>query len=191
VHDCVLQYGTTQQPFFFFFILFFDSYIQINYYIVAPTANHYAIKLGVDGAFGASLVGASSLMAIFAAFLYSWWYTRYSFQSALLWSAICPCVGNMMYSLAISYQSMSMAIAGRLMVGLGSAEVVNRQLISTCVSFDSITSASAYFVAAGASGMSIGPLMAAVLDMSTGYDVDVDLPLPFTVRLLTYTLDSY
>jgi hypothetical protein len=28
----------------------------VNYYIVTPTANHYAIKLGTDGAFGATLV---------------------------------------------------------------------------------------------------------------------------------------
>eukprot|EP00977_Amphora_coffeiformis_P012038 scaffold2974_cov181-Amphora_coffeaeformis.AAC.6 len=150
---------------------------QINYYIVAPTANHYAIHLGMDGAFGATLVGASSLAAIFAAFLYSWWYTLFSFRSALLFSAICPCIGNLLYALAISYRSMPMAMLGRLLVGFGSAEVVNRQLISACVSFDSITSASAYFVAASAAGMSIGPLMAAILDMYAGRDMNVDLHL--------------
>jgi len=158
---------------------FSNSYFifQINYYIVAPTANHYAIRLDMDGAYGATLVGASSLAAIFAAFLYSWWYTVFSFRSALIFSALCPCVGNLLYALAISYRSMPMAMFGRLLVGFGSAEVVNRQLISACVSFDAITSACAYFVAASAAGMSIGPLMAAVLDMSAGRDMNVDLHL--------------
>jgi hypothetical protein len=152
----------------------------INYYIVAPTANHYASILGTDGAFGATLIGASSFSAIFAAFLYSLWYTKASFRSVLIFSTICPLVGNLVYALAISYRSMPMAIAGRVLCGFGSAEVVNRQLISTCISFRKITRASAYFVAFSAMGMSIGPLMAAILDSTAGRDLTVDLHLPFT-----------
>ena len=152
---------------------------QINYYIIAPTANHYAILLGTDGAFGATLVGASSFAAIFAAFLYSFWYTKSSFRSALFFSALCPCLGNLLYALAISYGSMQVAIWGRIMVGFGSAEVVNRQLISSCVSFDAMTKASALFVAAGAIGMSLGPLMAAILELAAGRDTKVDIWLPF------------
>jgi hypothetical protein len=150
----------------------------VNYYIVAPTANHYAILLGTDGAFGATLVGASSFAAIFAAFLYSLWYTKSSFRSALLMSAVCPCLGNLLYAVAISYQSIQIAIWGRILVGFGSAEVVNRQLISACVSFRNMTHASALFVAAGAIGMSVGPLLAAILDMVSGRDLRVDLELP-------------
>lgn len=73
-----------------------------------------------------------------------------------------------------------MALWGRILVGLGSAEVVNRQLIAACVSYNHLTSASAYFVAAGAVGMSIGPLLAAILDIFAGRDLDIDLDLPFT-----------
>jgi MFS family permease len=152
----------------------------INYYIVAPTANHYALLLGMDGAYGATLIGASSFAAIYAAFLYSFWYTRTSFRSALIFSAICPLIGNLIYALAISYDSMGMALAGRIMCGFGSAEVVNRQLISTCVSYQHMTRASALFVAFGALGMSIGPLIAAVLDTTVGRDLKIDLYLPFT-----------
>lgn len=79
----------------------------------------------------------------------------------------------------MSYESMTMALVGRILVGFGSAEVVNRQLISACVSFRYMTEASALFVAAGASGMSIGPLVAAILDILSGRDTDVDLWLPF------------
>jgi MFS family permease len=152
----------------------------INYYIVAPTANHYAIVLGSDGAFGATLIGTSSFSAIIAALLYSFWYTKSSFKSVLIFSAICPLVGNLVYALAISYRSLPMAIFGRFLCGFGSAEVVNRQMISTCVSFKQITRASAFFVAAGAMGMSIGPLIAGILDDTTGRDLLVDLRLPFT-----------
>jgi hypothetical protein len=151
----------------------------INYYIVAPTANHYAIGLGYDGAFGATLIGASSFSAIFSAFLYSLWYTRSNFKSALIFSAICPFLGNLIYAIAISYDSMTTAIIGRILCGFGSAEVLNRQLISTCVSFEVMTKASALFVAFGASGMSIGPLIAGILDMTAGRDFTIDISLPF------------
>jgi len=149
----------------------------VNYYIVSPTANHYAILLGKDGAFGATLVGVSSLTAIVAAFLYSFWYTRSTFQSALLFSAICPCIGNILYSLAISYRSMKIALLGRVLVGFGSAEVVNRQLISASVDFKYMTKVSALFVAAGAIGMSLGPLLAGILDMVAGRDTEIDIHL--------------
>jgi hypothetical protein len=151
----------------------------INYYIVAPTANHYAIGLGMDGAFGATLIGASSFSALFSAFVYSLWYTRSTFKSALIFSAVCPLFGNLLYALAISYASMPLAIVGRIFCGFGSAEVLNRQLIATCVRFDDMTRASALFVAFGASGMSLGPLLAGILDLTAGRDTRVDLALPF------------
>ena len=105
-------------------------------------------------------LSASSFAALFAAFLYSVWYTRFSFRSALIFSAICPLVGNLLYSFAISYNSMKLALLGRFLCGFGSAEVANRQIISDCVSVQSMTRACAFFVTASAIGMSIGPLLA-------------------------------
>ena len=128
----------------------------INYYIVAPNANHYSVLLGHDGAYGATLIGASSFAALFAAFLYSLWYTKSTFKSALMFSSIMPLIGNLLYGMAISYNSLGMALFGRILCGFGSAEVVNRQLISACVSYERMTRASALFVGAGASGMSLG-----------------------------------
>ena len=166
----------------------------VNYYIIAPTANHYAIKLGYNGAFGATLVGASSLSAIFAAFLYSLWYTKSTFQSSLIFSSICGVIGNLLYAVALSCSSddssdddsfvdnsnsfpMTVAIVGRILCGLSSAEVINRQLISTCVDFAGMTQASALFVAASAIGMSIGPLLAGILELTTGRNNKVDIPV--------------
>ena len=81
--------------------------------------------------------------------------------------------------IAISYKSMHMALAGRVLCGFGSAEVVNRQLISACVSFSKMTRASALFVAFSAMGMSVGPLMAGILENVFGTDMQVDIPVAF------------
>jgi MFS family permease len=152
----------------------------IGYYVVAPNANHYAIDLGYEGAFGATLIGASSFAALFGAFLYSFWYTQHSFKSALIFSSLCPLLGNLLYSLAVSFHKhgMPMALCGRFLCGFGSAEVVNRQIISTCVSFEKMTRASAFFVAAGAVGMSAGPLLGSIFDLTAGRDYEVDLKVP-------------
>jgi len=151
----------------------------VNYYIIAPTANRYAIYLGTNGAFGSTLIGASSFAALFAAVLYSIWYNMFSFKSALVFSSICPFVGNLMYAVALSMQSMKVALIGRILVGFGSAEVVNRQLISACVHFNYMTKASAAFVVAGAAGMSVGPLLAALLVTFVAPDYEEDFNVPF------------
>lgn len=150
----------------------------VNYYIVAPTANSYAIHLGTNGAFGSTLIGASSLAALFAALFYSLWYSKLSFKSALVVSSIAPLVGNLMYAVALSLQSMRIALLGRILVGFGSAEVVNRQLISACVHYNHMTKASVAFVVAGAVGMSVGPLLAAILDGWAGRDFQADFYIP-------------
>jgi MFS family permease len=151
----------------------------VNYYIAAPTANRYAIYLHADGALGSTLIGASSAAAIFGAFIYSWWYTRFSFKSVLLFSSFSAFIGNTLYALALSFNSMKIAIIGRLFVGLGSAEVVNRQMISSSVHFKHMTKASAQFVVYGAIGMSIGPLVAGILDSVAGRDITIDVTIPF------------
>lgn len=133
----------------------------------------------LPGAFGATLIGASSTSAFLAAFIFSYWSTRSSFKSALVFSAMCPVLGNLLYAIAISCHSMRMAMIGRVLVGFGSAEVVNRQLISACVSFDNMTRASVLFVISDAAGMSIGPMLAAILDTVAGRDNNVDIAIPF------------
>ncbi len=154
---------------------------KVNYYIVSPTANRYAILLGSKGAFGSTLIGGASLAAFFGGFLYSWWYTRFTFKSALMFSASLSVVGNLLYALALSFHSIKVAFIGRMLVGLGSAEVVNRQIISSCVHYNSMTRASASFVVASALGMSVGPLLAALLDDFSGRDVYVDYYIPYWV----------
>eukprot|EP00554_Chaetoceros_debilis_P008935 CAMPEP_0194105894 /NCGR_PEP_ID=MMETSP0150-20130528/6008_1 /TAXON_ID=122233 /ORGANISM="Chaetoceros debilis, Strain MM31A-1" /LENGTH=1264 /DNA_ID=CAMNT_0038793885 /DNA_START=23 /DNA_END=3814 /DNA_ORIENTATION=+ len=154
----------------------------VNYYIVAPTANLYALHLGIDEAFGSVLIGVSSASALVAAFMYSFWYSQFSFKSALIFSSLTPVFGNLMYALALTTKSLKLAIAGRMLVGLGSAEVINRQLISTCVHFNHMTSASVAFVVAGALGMSVGPLVTGLMEIQLdffvgrGFSVYYELP---------------
>ena len=86
-------------------------------------------------------------------------------------------IGNCLYSYALTVELMSYAYAGRLLVGLGSCEVVNRLLITKTSTASNLTSSCARFVAAGAVGMSAGPFVASLLDAFAGRDMEVDLPV--------------
>ncbi|GMH89244.1 hypothetical protein TrVE_jg3157 [Triparma verrucosa] len=147
-----------------------------NYYIISPTSNSYAELLKApDSSFGGALVGASSSSAFLAAFLYSVWMLHGNFKSALSFSAFCPIVGNVLYSYALTNESLQTAYVGRLLVGLGSCEVCNRLFITNTSTKSNLTSACARFVAASAVGMSAGPFIASLLDAFAGRDVEVDV----------------
>jgi hypothetical protein len=151
-----------------------------NYYIVSPTANSFAELLHApNSSFGGALVGAASTSAFIAAFVYSLWvcHFQFSFKSALLFSAGAATIGNALYGFALTNESMSTAYLGRFLVGFGSAEVANRLFISNFVSKRDITRSCAKFVAASALGMSVGPLLAGILDSRAGRDLDVDIDI--------------
>ncbi len=150
----------------------------MNYYVIAPTANTYAMHLGIKGAYGSLIIGASSASAFVAAFMYTIWYNALPIKSALLFSSLFPLVGNLVYGSALYQQSVKMALLGRILIGFGSAEVVNRQLISSCVHFNHITRASVEFAIASVAGIAAGPLVGGLLDFFTGRDFRVDFDLP-------------
>ena len=79
-----------------------------------------------------------------------------------------PLIGNVLYVSALPYKSFKLAMLGRFFIGFGSAEVSVRQLISSSVSVQNMTRASALFVMANCTGMSIGPLIAALIDSVAG-----------------------
>ena len=175
--DRNLSWGGVDGPSMFINLMSILLY-TVNYYIVSPTANRYAQHLGFNGAIGSTVIGASSLAALFSALLYSLWYSKFSMKSALIFSTLCPIAGNALYVGALSRQSLKMALLGRLLVGFGSAEVINRQMISSCVHLNYMTKASVEFVVTGALGMSIGPLLAAIIDKYVGQDFRIDFELP-------------
>lgn len=134
-----------------------------NYYIVAPTSGDYAAALGGEAALSGVIVGMTPIASLLSAVLYSWWANR-SYKSPLLFATVCLVIGNALYGLALNYDSIAMAIAGRLLNGFGGARAINRRYIADNYSREERTQASALFVTASALGMAAGPALAAALD---------------------------
>ncbi len=136
---------------------------MMNYYIVAPTSANYAIALGGTPALSGLIIGMTPIAALIAAVLYSWWANR-SYKSALVFASICSIIGNLMYSMALPFNSIEMVMAGRLINGFGGARAINRRYIVDNYPLEERTAASAMFVTASALGMASGPAAAIVLD---------------------------
>lgn len=133
-----------------------------NYYIVAPTCGPYAEELGSSKAMGGIIIGMTPLAALIASILYGWW-SNYSYKSALLFASFCCIMGDLLYAMALRYNSLNMVIIGRYLNGFGSARAINRRYIADTFSRRERTAASAAFVTAGALGMAFGPAIAAIL----------------------------
>ncbi|TMW66755.1 hypothetical protein Poli38472_014067 [Pythium oligandrum] len=141
-----------------------------NYYIVAPTSGDYAAALGAEAALSGVIVGMTPIASLLSAVLYSWWANR-SYKSPLLFATVCLVIGNLLYGLALYYNSIAMAITGRLLNGFGGARAINRRYIADNYSREERTQASAQFVTASALGMAAGPALAAALDYAPDFSL--------------------
>ena len=60
------------------------------------------------------------------------------FRLPLILCSMAAVTGNILYSYSLTLQSFGLALFGRLLIGFASAEVLNRQLLSTILSHESI-----------------------------------------------------
>ncbi|CAK9219541.1 unnamed protein product [Sphagnum troendelagicum] len=135
---------------------------MVNYYIVVPSSDSYAELLNAPASLCGVIIGSMPLAALVSALVYSWW-SNYSYQAPLIFSTLILMAGNLMYALALKFNSVWLLLIGRFLCGLGGARAINRRYISDHVPIKQLTSASAAFVSASALGMAVGPAIASLL----------------------------
>lgn len=154
-----------------------------GHYIVEPTSLKYIRNLGGDDALASTLVGMVPWAALMSSFLYSLW-SNTSFREPLLWSGVFLMGGSLIYAMAFEFHSVSMAMLGRFLQGLGAPTVICVRHISDTVRSADRTVISAILVTVGALGMCFGPGLAVLLDF---VDSEVYIPMfgSFTVNGMT------
>lgn len=146
----------------------------VNYYIIVPTANSFIVLVGARPAHSAMLIGAASVSAIVSALYHTFLLSTNSstiklinghsvFRAPLLFSSVCAMIGNVVYAKATTHNSMAMAVGGRLLIGLGSSEILNRQLITNCIPPVRLVPEAAKFVSLSMVGTCIGSLFGALM----------------------------
>ncbi|KAK1740900.1 SPX domain-containing protein [Skeletonema marinoi] len=120
----------------------------VNYYCVVPVAHIHSTQLGSVSS-SALLIGAANVTAILSSSVHALLASKRKsftkkhldvsfYRIPLIVSALFPLIGNILYSLSVKKKSLEMALVGRLLVGLGSAEVLNRRLVSTVLPKESV-----------------------------------------------------
>ena len=147
-------------------------------YAITPTMHAYATSVGAPRAFGGLLLGASTVAALASTAGCGCVGRRFGFRAPLVAGAALGGAGQLLYALAPSVARSSgsaraaqgCALAGRLLLGLGSTEPVNRRYIGEAVPPSKRIAAAAKFVAAGATGMGCGPLLSGLLSFLLARD---------------------
>lgn len=135
---------------------------MVNYYIVVPSSDDYAQLLHAPATMCGFIIGSMPLSALVSSLVYSWW-SNFSYTAPLIISTLILITGNLMYALALYFNSIWLLLLGRFLCGMGGARAINRRYISDHVPMKQLTSASAAFVSASALGMAVGPALAGAL----------------------------
>jgi len=148
-----------------------------NYYIVEPSSTRYANALGTDDAMSGLIIGAMPTAAMLSTIVYSIWSNK-CYKAPLVTSGCILIAGNFLYATAYRYESITMALAGRFMTGLGGPRSMNRRYIADTTPLAQRTVVNTAFGTATALGAALGPAAAIWLD---GAEIMFDLPLYGTV----------
>ena len=177
--DVIVQRGTVRLNRLSLFLY------TMNYYIISPSARAHTLLLGEKMAHSATLIGAASVSSFMGAVLHSYLLSKddtasklpsagpFFFRVPLILSALSALAGNIIYADANRHGSLFMAYCGRFLVGFGSAEVLNCNLISKCIPPAGLVSESAKLVKASMIGILVGPLIGTFLAIG-----ETDLMLP-------------
>lgn len=90
--------------------------MQVNYYIVVPSSDSYAELLNAPATLCGVIIGSMPLAALVSALVYSWW-SNYSYQAPLIFSTLILMAGNLMYALALKFNSVWLLLIGRFLCG--------------------------------------------------------------------------
>ena len=152
-------------------------FYMMNYYIVEPSSTRYANALGMGDAMSGLIIGAMPWAAMMSAVMYSIW-SNYNYRQPLLASGFLLVAGNILYASAYRRNSITMALCGRFLTGLGGPRSMNRRYIADTTPLAYRTSVNAAFGTATAMGAALGPATAIMID---GVELEFNLPLYGTV----------
>ena len=171
-----------------------------NYYIAHSTSNLFVVRTGAHPAHAASVIGASSVGALIGACYQvrglaiqneSVLLTSISldfFRKCFLFAAFYPVVGNIIHALAVTWDSIPLAVFGRMWIGFGSIEILNRQLLNNHLRPIQVVPESANLVISQIYGVIFGLLLGAFLAL---FDLDVSPFGQYVATLSSLHTGSY
>lgn len=158
---------------------------MMNTYIIEPSSAYYANALGSSDAYSGIMMGMAPWFTLISAVLYSIW-TNTSYKNPTLCAGMLCIIGNMLYGVAYSYQSMELCLLGRAISGFGAPRIINRRYVADATPFKYRTMSSAAFALMTALGAASGPGFAILLDMIPAFTFTI----PFLYSSSSYVEDT-
>ena len=150
----------------------FSSFIHLtNFYILTLSAKDFSLYVGMDAEYSGLLSAANWASAVVFTFVYSFW-SNYQYKLPTFICALFVVIGDFTYLLAYPYKSPALMLAGRLLIGIGGARVINRRYIATYVHPRARTFWNSVFVAGSIIGRGLGPYISTWL-------LDINISLSF------------
>lgn len=149
--------------FFTVFLSVLSSFIHLtNFYILTLTAKDFSLYVGMDEGFSGILSAANWASAVVFTFVYSYW-SNYQYKLPTFICALFVVLGDLTYFLAYPLKSPILLLAGRLLIGVGGARVINRRYIATYVKPRARTAWNSAYVAGSIIGRGLGPFISSWL----------------------------
>ena len=148
----------------------------VNYYAIVPTAHVFAATLGSRSS-GAALIGMANIGSVTSSFFHVLLISKpksfirkrvelIDLRVPLILCSVFAILGNMLYSYSVTKTSLAMALGARFLVGLGSAEVLNRQLLATAVPQETINTEVARLTKKSFLTISVALLLGSLVDIT-------------------------
>jgi hypothetical protein len=150
--------------------------IQMNYFLAHATTNRYVRSVGAEPGHTASIIGCPNLSACLVALVHCGVLSKLSacgrsdsgnvraFRWVYLGSSLFGVIGNVIVARSVVNESIANAVLGRFLIGFGSTDVLQRQVLCWC-SKSHIALEAARLVRYRVAGIVIGLMAGAAADL--------------------------
>lgn len=157
------------------------THLQVNYFISHATTAVFVKAAGAPSAYSAIIIGVPNVSAGIVAILHCWHASRESSTASwcrfrtrairrfMIIGALMGAIGNAVHAYAIDRGSVELSIAGRFLLGFSAAEILQREILHSCIPSRIVTESALL-------------LMSRVAGVSAGFFVGAASAVPFALQ---------
>lgn len=151
-------------------VLTHTSLYLLIYYGNSPTSGSYSEALNLPETLIGVLKAATPLAAFLSTFMYNAIISKkFVYSYIISWTSLI--IGAMLYYEALTFDSVLMIVAGRLLIGWGGGRVITRTYFATEVGLDERVLWSSLLVACNAGCITISPGISSLLEYIKSFEI--------------------
>lgn len=146
-----------------FFVLAHTFVYMLTYYGITPTTYDYNYIMKIPKSLFGLVSALTPFIAAISCFIYNW-QTEVHYKKSYIISLICLMLGAFLYTWALTFRSVYVLFAGRILFGYGGGRILTRKFFSREISISHRVYYSALLVGFTGVAMTFGPGLSALLE---------------------------